>query len=185
MLTRRDREKFERLTLRYLDSAYSLALWIMKDPTEAEDVVQTAYMKAFENFSNFEGKNAGGWILTIVRNCAFNLYKKKKNSSNLISFDEVAHSGDSTDENSIFNFSPEEILAYVSMGKNMMESIEKLPVEFREILFLREIEGYSYKEIAEITGVASGTVMSRLSRARNGLRKIFTEYKRQEQAGGM
>jgi len=187
MLKRCDREKFERLTMRYLDAAYNLALWIMKDPAEAEDVVQTAYMKAFENFLRFEGENAGGWILTIVRNSAFNLLKKKNNANNLISFDEAVHSGDRHDKNasSVFNFSPDEILSYTAMGKNMADSIQKLPVEYREVLFLREIEGYSYKEIAKITNVADGTVMSRLSRARNRLRKIFTQQKQRGQSGEM
>ena len=183
MLTKRDREKFERLTMRYLDAAYNLALWIMKDPAEAEDVVQIAYMKAFENFLRFEGENAGGWILTITRNSAFNLLKKKKNSRNVIAFDEAAHSGDQVnkDNHNAFNFSPDEIISFTTMGTNLTNAIQKLPVEFREVLLLREIEGYSYKEIAEITEVATGTVMSRLSRARNGLRKIITEQKQQQE----
>jgi len=182
MLTKRDREKFERLTMKHLDAAYNLALWIMKNPTEAEDVVQTAYLKAFENFLRFDETNVGGWILTIVRNSAFNLLKKRKLHSNLVSFDEAAHSDNSnkTTQLNDYHLTPDELLCLNSIDNNILESINKLSPEYREILFLREIEELSYKEIAEVTNIATGTVMSRLSRARKSLRKLFLDRKKRE-----
>lgn len=85
MLTKKDRQRFERLSIPHLAQAYNLARWLVKDPSEAEDIVQSAYMKAFEAFHNFTGNNAAAWILTIVRNTAYNWLSKQKRNSNLIS----------------------------------------------------------------------------------------------------
>ena len=184
MLTRRDREKFERITMPHLDAAYNLALWIMKDSAEAEDVVQTAYMKAFENFLRFQGENYTAWLLTIVRNTAFNLLKKKR-TGNLVSFDEKLHSQNphnKADHSSYSFHQPDDVLAFSSVNVDIKAALEQLGAEQREALFLRELEGYSYKEIAEITEVSIGTVMSRLSRARENLRKHYVKNVNQERS---
>ena len=180
MPNRKDRERFERIMLCHLDAAYNLALWLLRNPADAEDVVQTAYMRAFEHFASFTGGNATGWILTIVRNTAYNSLTKQKRTSNLISFDEVLHSNSGNEQIAFTTMTPEEIVSTAATGRQIMETMQRLPVEFREAIYLREIEGYSYKEIAEITEVPKGTVMSRLSRARGQLQKLLVEQQRRD-----
>ena len=185
MATQKDRLRFERLMLVHHDAAYNLALWLLRDPAEAEDIVQTAYMKAFEHFSSFCGGNAAGWILTIVRNTAYNWLQKTKRNSNLISFDEVLHGSIESSQPSFNTLNPEDSFSVVALGAQVMAAIERLPVEYREVFFLREIEGYSYQEIAETTQVPKGTVMSRLSRARAQLQKLLAEQSKREKTNAL
>ncbi len=177
MTTPKNRQQFEKVMLKHLDASYNLALWLLHDASEAEDVVQIAYMKAFEHYSTFTGGNAAGWILTIVRNTAYNWLKKRKRGSNLISFEEVLHGGESGVLATLEAMNPEDIIGSVASSSEIMGYIKMLSPDFREVLFLREIEGYSYKEISEITQVAKGTVMSRLSRARGQLRRLIVDEK--------
>jgi len=185
MANRKDRQRFERMMLGHLDAAYNLALWLVRNPSEAEDIVQTAYMRAFEHFHTFNGGNAAGWIMTIVRNTAYNWLNKQKRNSNLISFDEVLHSSGQHTHSTANEMNPANIVASHASSVHLMEQMERLPVEFREALFLREIEGYSYKEIAEITQVPKGTVMSRLSRARGQLQNLLVEQQKRKQNRGV
>jgi len=177
MANSKDRQRFERMMLGHLDAAYNLALWLLRNPADAEDIVQTAYMRAFEHFHTFTGGNSAGWILTITRNTAYNWLNKQKRTNNLISFDEVYHSQEDK-QTTIDTMNPEDIVMLNAGCTNLMEHIDRLPIEFREALFLREIEGYSYKEIAEIMQVPKGTVMSRLSRARHQLQLQLTEQQK-------
>lgn len=180
MANKKDRLRFERTMLVHHHAAYNLALWLLRDPADAEDIVQTAYMKAFEHFASFRGGNAAGWMLTIVRNTAYNWLQKAKRNSNLISFDEVLHSNTEHSQPSFGTMNPEETLSAIASGTQIMAAIERLPVEYREVFFLREIEGFSYQEIAETTQVPKGTVMSRLSRARAQLQTLLTEQSKRE-----
>ena len=177
----------ERLTVPHLGQAYNLARWLVKDPGEAEDIVQTAYMKAFEAFHNFTGHNTAAWIMTIVRNTAYNWLSKQKRNSNLISFDEVLHGGELDNDSSQYaiHINPEQVLHIAASKAQLKLLMERLPVEFREVIFLRELEGYSYQEITDITLVPKGTVMSRLSRARKQLQKLLLEQQKREHANGM
>jgi RNA polymerase sigma-70 factor (ECF subfamily) len=168
--------------LKHLDASYNLALWLLRDSAEAEDVVQIAYMKAFEHFSTFAGGNSAGWILTIVRNTAYNWLNKRKKSSNLISFEEFLHSGQSITTTTLDTMNPEEIVSAAASNSQIMGYMESLSLDFREVLFFREIEGYSYKEIAEITQVSKGTVMSRLSRARAQMRRLIVDQEHRKKA---
>lgn len=184
MLSKKDRQRFERMTLPHLNEAYNLALWMMRNPAEADDVVQTAYMRAFEAFSDFTANNTAAWILTIVRNTALNVLNKQKRNNNLLSFDEAVHTNQQG-EKTVYTLTPEEVSSLANSHLQIVELIESLAVEFREVLFLRDIEGYSYKEIAEITQSPKGTVMSRLSRARQQLQKRLAEQRIKEQSRGM
>lgn len=184
MLTRKDRQRFERMTLPHLDGAYNLALWLVRNPAEAEDIVQTAYMKAFEAFDGFSDNNIAAWLMTIVRNTAFNLLRKQKRSSNLISYDEVLHHSEQQHKNR-YDLTPEEVNNLAFTKNQVAELTDRLSIEFREVVFLCDIEGYSYKEIADITQVPKGTVMSRLSRARGQLQKLVLEQQRKEQIRGL
>lgn len=182
MANKKDRLRFERTMLVHHKAAYNLALWLLRDPADAEDIVQIAYMKAFEHFASFRGGNAAGWMLTIVRNTAFNWLQKAKRNSNLISFDEVLHSSTEHSQPSFSAMNPEETLLAIASGTQIMATIERLPVEYREVFYLREIEGFSYQEIAEITQVPKGTVMSRLSRARAQLQTLLVEQGKREKS---
>jgi len=179
MLTRKDRQRFERLTLPHMQAAYNLALWLVRQPAEAEDVVQTAYLRAFEAFDNFAGQSAAPWLMTIVRNTAYTLLNKNKRNSNLVSFDDIVHQ-QAAHNKSGFDLTPEENWTKNANKTHVNNCLERLKLDYREALFLRDIEGYSYKEIADIIQVPKGTVMSRLSRAREQLQKMLQVQQTQD-----
>jgi RNA polymerase sigma-70 factor (ECF subfamily) len=159
-------ESAEVQLLRHLDAAYSLARWIMRDDHDAEDIVQEAYMRAYKRFSTFTGGNGRAWLLTIVRNCSYDLLKRNGTRSRDDAFDEEVHivSTRSTRD-------PEAALLREERAELVRNALTDLPPEHRDILILREMEELSYTEIASRTGVALGTVMSRLSRARSRLQQ--------------
>ena len=179
MLTRKDRQRFERLTLPHMQAAYNLALWLVRQPAEAEDIVQTAYLRAFEAFDQFSGQSAAPWLMTIVRNTAYTLLSKNKRNNNLVSFDDVVHQQAGKDKGS-FDLTPEENWTKNANKTQVSKCLDRLKLDYREALFLRDIEGYSYKEIADITQVPKGTVMSRLSRAREQLQKMMLTQQTQD-----
>jgi RNA polymerase sigma-70 factor (ECF subfamily) len=162
-----DLTSFESMMLPHLDAAHNLARWLLRNEEDARDVVQEAYLRAFKSFSGFHGSNGRAWLLTIVRNTSYTLLKKNHAVDLTTPFDEEIHvSGDESR-------SPATILERSEDAKLMSEAMDQLPAEFREILTLRHQEGLSYKEIADITQVPPGTVMSRLARARAKLREYL------------
>lgn len=156
--------RFELAVLPHLDAAYNLARWLTRNDHDAEDVVQESYLRAFEFFGGFYGTEGRGWLLTIVRNTCYTWLRRNRNMEFSTEFDEEIHSVGNE------NLNPEEILLERASHQHLQDALEELPVEFREALVLREIEGLSYKEIADISGVPVGTVMSRLARARDRLK---------------
>jgi RNA polymerase sigma-70 factor (ECF subfamily) len=158
---------FETLMLPHLDAAYNLAKWLLRNEDDARDVVQEAYLRAFKSFGGFHGSNGRPWLLTIVRNTAYNLIKKNQTASLTTSFDEEQHV---LDRESI---SPATALEHDEESMLVRQAMERLPDEFREVLVLRHLEGLSYKEIADVAHLAPGTVMSRLARARSKLREYL------------
>jgi RNA polymerase sigma-70 factor (ECF subfamily) len=173
--------------MRHFNSAYNLARWLVRDEHIAEDIVQNAYMRAFEAYASFRGEKSQAWILTIVRNTAYNWLNKQKRESNLVSFDEALHSADANNKstNYAYKFTPEEMASLNNDGSVITDALGRLPIDYRETIILREIEGCSYKEISEIMNTPQGTVMSRLSRARKQLQKIITDQKQRGQADGL
>ena len=153
------------LLLSHLDSAYNLARWLVRNSDDAEDIVQEAYLRAFQYVAGFRGGNARAWLLTIVRNTSYRWLRKTRAYERVVQFDEEAHTSDGGTTN------PEELLLQNADGRLVEKTLSELPVRYREILVLRELEGFSYKEIADIMGVPMGTVMSTLSRARDRFRK--------------
>lgn len=153
----------------HLDAAYTLARFLMRNEHDAEDVVQEASLRAFRFFGNFRGIDSRPWFLKIVRNTAFTLLKKNRPAEMNIVFDEELHGGDSP------AMDPSLALDRAKDRQTVRAAIEQLPLEFRETLTLRELEGASYKEIADIAGVPIGTVMSRLARARQQLQMILSK----------
>ena len=162
-----DSARFAETALPHLDAAYNLARWLTRDPTDAADVVQEAMTRALRFFGGFRGGNGKSWLLTIVRNTAFDWMKANRPPEILASvsigddgleglLDTIAAEGDD----------PEAALIRATDRRTLDALIDALPAEFRECLVLREMEELSYKEIAAVTGAPLGTVMSRLSRAR-------------------
>jgi RNA polymerase sigma-70 factor, ECF subfamily len=158
---------FEALMLPHLDAAHNLAKWLLRNEEDAQDVVQEAYLRAFKSFGGFHGSNGRAWLLTIVRNTSYTLLKKNRAVDLTTTFDEEIHSSGHE------SVSPATILEQSENSDLVRKAIDTLPVEFREILVLRHLEGLSYKEIADVAQIPLGTVMSRLARARAKLREYF------------
>jgi len=150
--------EFEQLFLPHLDAAYSLACLLMRSRQDAEDVVQESYLRALRAFSGFRGEATRAWLLTIVRNTCFTWLSNNRSRANDPEYDEGLHESSSP--------TPEAASIEKERAQAVGRCIERLPLEFREAIVLREMEDLSYSEIAKITGVPPGTVMSRLARAR-------------------
>src|SRR6266567_6243299 len=164
---------FEQLMLPHLDAAYNLARWLVRDPSTAEDVVQDAYERACKYFAAFRGGSGRAWLLQIVRNAAYSTLKVQGRrmevslSSGTRSADEDGVDMDIPDPSP----GPEAALAQRQDLAALDDALNALPVAWRECVILREVEALSYKEMARIMDVPIGTVMSRLSRARQALQR--------------
>lgn len=158
-------EAFARLALPHLDAAYSLARWLVRDPVTAEDVVQDAMLRALTYFASFRGSNPRAWLLQIVRNTAYSRLTGRGGDETLDPDGKHAHLADPGHD-------PEAALAGKEAMSRLHHALEDLPAELRECVVLRELEELSYRDIAHITGVPVGTVMSRLFRARQALIRI-------------
>src|SRR5690349_13382106 len=159
---------FEQEVLPHLDAAYNLARWLTRNDQDAQDVVQEAYLRAFRFFSGFHGGDARAWLMKIVRNTSYTWLHANRPLQDAAEFDENFFPPDSRAPD------PEEVLLQNDNAALLRKAMEKLPPNSREVLILRELEGMSYKEIADITGMPVGTVMSSLSRARGRLRQVLT-----------
>jgi len=163
-----EQARFEAVVLPHLDAAYTLARYLTRNAHDAEDVVQDACLRAlkyFETFRGGEGTSARAWLLTIVRNTA---YSSRRGQRDATEFDETQHSDAVAEEH------PEAALLQTDAREALGRALDRLAPEFREVIVLRELEGLSYKEIGDVTGVPVGTVMSRLSRARARLQEALT-----------
>jgi RNA polymerase sigma-70 factor, ECF subfamily len=158
---------FEQAVLPHLDAAYNLARWLTRNERDAEDVVQESYLRAFRFFAGFRGGDARAWLMRIVRNTCYTWLHANRPLQEATEFDETLFSPEPRSPN------PEEAVLRNDRGALVRKALEALPANFREVLILRELEGLSYKEIADITGMPAGTVMSSLSRARDRLRHVL------------
>ena len=165
---------FEAVMLPHMDAAHNLARWLLRNEQDAQDVVQEAYLRAFKSYSGFHGSNGRAWLLTIVRNTSYTLLKKNRTADLTTTFDEEIHA---TGPESV---SPATILEHAEDAELIKNAMNKLPAEFREILTLRHQEELSYQEIGEILKIPTGTVMSRLARARAKLREYLASQISQE-----
>jgi len=163
------RRRFEAQALPHLDAAINLARWLTRSHADADDVVQDAMMRAWRAFDGFRGGDIRPWLLTIVRNCWRTSMSERKRRSHVALPDENTQQLD--DELTYAGPSPESAAMKRDEGRKLDAVIATLPDEFREVLILREMEDLSYREIATITDVPLGTVMSRLNRARAMLRE--------------
>jgi RNA polymerase sigma-70 factor (ECF subfamily) len=167
-----DKAAFARIVLPYLTDAYSLARWITGNRADAEDVVQEASLRAFRAICNVDA-NPRAWLLTIVRNTAFTWLRKNRPAGQIAveELEEVADAQSAAD--AIEADTPEAALIAKTESARLEAAIASLPTVFREVLVLRDIHGLSYREIAEVTGVPIGTVMSRLARGRGRLADLL------------
>lgn len=159
--------RFEQACLPHLRAAYDLARWLTRDEHEAEDLVQEAYLRALKYFDASRNEKARAWLLKIVRNTFYTWRAESKPDEGAVPFDEEIHSTGSE------AFNPEAPLLVSADRELLREALEGLRTEFREVLVLREIEGLSYREVAEVAEIPMGTVMSRLARAREALARAL------------
>jgi RNA polymerase sigma factor (sigma-70 family) len=157
--------RFEALVLPHLNAAYSLAHYLLRDDEDAQDATHDAVLRALRHFGGFRGEDARAWLLAIVRNTCHTWYRRRRADDKAIAFDEELHSEAGAEEH------PEAAMLRAADRETVGRALEALPAEFREVIVLRELQGLSYREIAEITEVPVGTVMSRLSRARRHLER--------------
>jgi RNA polymerase sigma factor (sigma-70 family) len=164
---------FRQLIVPHLDGAYNLACFLTRDPALSEDIVQDAFVRAFRAFDQFRGASPRAWLFAIVRNCCWSAQSKQKGILSLVVHDSSisAEAGEMLAEPVDLSPTPEEEVIRKSEINRLTAAIEAMPEPFREAVVLRDIEELSYAEIAEVTGVPVGTVMSRLSRGRSILAK--------------
>lgn len=155
--------RFEEIALPHLSAAYNLARWLVHNQHDAEDLVQEAYLRAFKFFGGYYGGDSRAWLLTIVRNTCYTWLQQNRALRLAVPIE------DNLDEVSLDFADPEMLLLQSVDAQIVRQSLEDLPVEFREIVVMREMEGLSYKDIANIVDIPIGTVMSRLARGRKRL----------------
>ena len=161
------RREFDRVALPHVDAAYNLARWLTRHDQDAEDVVQEAYLRAFQFFRSFHGETGRAWMLQIVRNTCHTWLSKNRASAPVSGEPELLSALASSATG------PEALVEQSEDRKRLMRAVDALPVEFREVIVLRELEDLSYKDIARIAEIPMGTVMSRLARAREKLHELL------------
>jgi RNA polymerase sigma-70 factor (ECF subfamily) len=161
------RARFEQVAMPHLSAAYNLARWLTRNDHDAEDLVQEAYLRAYKFFDAFHGGDGRPWLLAVVRNTCYTWLKQHRGRELTASFDEAIHGSGSDALN------PEKLLLQKTTRQMLHEALEELPIVFREVVVLRDLQGFSYKEIASIVDVPLGTVMSRLTRGRSRLQQCL------------
>lgn len=166
-----ERRRFERLALPHLDAAYNLARWLTRNDDDAQDVVQEAALRALRYFGGFRGDNARPWLLQIVRHTCFGWLRVNRPAE--VRALDLGEDGEAFDPPAPASEQPEATALRKDEGLQVQRALAALPVHYREVLVLRELEDLPYRDIATITDVPVGTVMSRLSRARGLMRQAL------------
>jgi len=158
-----------------MSTAYNFARWLLRDESGAEDVVQESYLRALKYFSGYHGGDSRAWLLTIVRNTSYNWLQQNRSRELMNPIDDATEALAATND-----ANPEAVLLQRIDQDLLRQALTELPIEFREVLILREMEGLSYKEIAALADLPIGTVMSRLARARARLQQRLAGRLNQE-----
>lgn len=169
---RSGRDAFERQAEKVFPSVYGTALRLTRSKEDAEDLSQEAIVRAYEAFDRFDGSNFKAWMLRIVTNLYINRYRQKRRGPQFASLEDenvLEPVGDELD-------TPDRILFDGVLGAEVEAALGKVPEDFRLTVVLSDLEGMSYQEVADVTGVPIGTVRSRLARGRAMLRKLLMEY---------
>ena len=175
-LEQRDKlQLFEATVLPHLSAAYNFARWLLRDESGAEDVVQESYLRALKYFSGYHGGDSRAWLLTIVRNTSYNWLQQNRSRELMNPIDDATEALAATAD-----ANPEMVLLQRIDQDLLRQALTELPIEFREVVILREMEGHSYKEIAALAELPIGTVMSRLARARARLQQRLAGQLNQE-----
>ena len=170
--------RFEEVTLPHLHAAYNLARWLVRNDQDAEDVVQEAYLRAFKFFDGYRGGESRTWLLTIVRNSCYSWLQRNRAH-------ELTDSIDERHEDTAIDFANPELRLLQDADAQMVRAaLAELPLEFREVMVMRELEELSYKEIAAVADLPIGTVMSRLARGRKRLYSVLAIRMGVEMKGG-
>lgn len=159
--------RFEEVVLPHLDDAYTLARYLVRDEHDAQDVVQEAALRALRHLDGFRDGDARAWLLTIVRNCCYTWRRSARPDREMVEYVDEEHGAAGSERGADASALEE------SDRAELLAALDRLLPEYREALVLREIQGMSYKEIAQVTGSPVGTVMSRLARARRKLQEAL------------
>ena len=172
------KEKFEKEALGHIDSLYNLSLYLTRNSDNAKDLVQETYYKAYKFFHQFqEGTSIKAWLFKILKNTFINLYRKKVREPEIIDYEKVeSFIGLIKDNNFDFAHLEEDNLLNKFLSDDVVSALNQLPDDFKIVVLLSDVEGLSYKEIADIMECPIGTIRSRLSRARKMLQKILLNY---------
>ena len=162
------RQRFDALVMPHLDAAYRFARWLCQSPGDADDVVQEAFLRAFRGFDGLRGADVKAWLMTIVKNCHATARKQQQRRA----YVPLPEESDAEDGRAMIAMTPapESTSIRRDEKRTLDRLMSSLPQEHREVLVLREIEEMGYREIAAVTNVPIGTVMSRLARARAALK---------------
>ncbi len=167
------KQRFQTTVMPHINSAFNLARWLTRGNQEAEDIVQEAYLRAYKFFDSFHGEDGRVWLLGIVRNTFYTWHHQNKLQTQFVEFDEELHGSEANENLRDDEYNPENILIQKDNQRIIQNALNQLPIEFREVMVMRELEELSYKQIAEITQVPMGTVMSRLGRGRKQLATLL------------
>jgi RNA polymerase sigma-70 factor (ECF subfamily) len=166
-MSQQDVERYEQIVLPHLDDAYTLARYLVHDEHDAQDIVQDAALRALRFIGGYSGGDSRAWLLAIVRNCTIDFHRRHRGDKNVVEIgDGTTHELASDDESDWRAIQGSE-------RTRITRAVAALPVEYRELIVLREVQELSYKEISNIIGVPLGTVMSRLARARKRLASLL------------
>ena len=173
------KREFEQIAFEHLDSLFSTAMRMTRNKADAEDLVQDTYLRAYRFFDQFtKGTNFKAWLFKILKNTYINKFRKRSKEPQVVDFDDIEMFYDQLSKEQVIKFSdsPDEEVFRNLLGEDVRRAIEELPSEFRMAIILSDLEGFSYKEVAEIIGRPVGTVMSRLYRGRKMLQKRLWDY---------
>ncbi|WP_296227804.1 RNA polymerase sigma factor [Ralstonia sp. UBA689] len=171
-----DAQRFAQAVLPHVDAAYNLARWLSGDAQDADDIVQEACLRAFRLFGGFRGGDGRPWLLAIVRNTWFSECARRKQAPAQPWQDDAETAADTRgDDGAAYGVDPAALLARIDDVRRVQAALAQLPVPYREVIVLRELEDLPYRDIADIVDIPVGTVMSRLARARQQLARLLAE----------